>query len=182
MQKIQKSENSLNVLLGIDTFTNNISKNIKKELEDFLDILVMSVIDDNESKYLKQFKMKFTEKYGEYREINLLELMDEHMGLGNPYKYYENIIENSYKRTEALKDYIKNQIFWAVKEKKNKIFLSKSDIVAINDRYSEKTIEYSKSFEINASILAKTAEDIDNGNYKIRIAPCCASERSWEND
>ena len=52
MQKIQKSENSLNVLLGIDTFTNNISKNIKKELEDFLDILVMSVIDDNESKYL----------------------------------------------------------------------------------------------------------------------------------
>ena len=176
MQKIQKSENSLNVLLGIDTFTNNISKNIKKELEDFLDILVMSVIDDNESKYLKQFKMKFTEKYGEYREINLLELMDEHMGLGNPYKYYENIIENSYKRTEALKDYIKNQIFWAVKEKKNKIFLSKSDIVAINDRYSEKTIEYSKSFEINASILAKTAEDIDNGNYKIRIAPCCASE------
>ena len=64
-----------------NTFTNNISKNIKKELEDFLDILVMSVIDDNESKYLKQFKMKFTEKYGENREINLLELMDEHMGL-----------------------------------------------------------------------------------------------------
>ena len=62
------------------------------------------------------------------------------------------------------------------KEKKNKIYLSKSDIVAINDQYSEKTIEYSKSFEINASILAQTAEDIDNGNYKIRIAPCCASE------
>ena len=25
-------------------------------------------------------------------------------------KYYENIIENSYKRTEALKDYIKNAL------------------------------------------------------------------------
>lgn len=175
MSKIYKVKNYLSVISQVEMNSNYIGNNIKKEINSFLDFMIAYSTEDNETPYVYEFKQKFIEFYGEYREVPILELLDGTMGLGNPYTTRPDINIESSKR-KIIKKYIYDKIIFAIKNAETEIQLNTDDCSFLQNIERNK-LNYSNSFELNVKILAKDSESIDNDKFKIVLAPCIGSNR-----
>jgi len=85
--------------LQIDTEVHNVPNimgNVKrKSIEEFVQMLFKLTALENQNNELEEYGIKFIEKYGEYLEVPITELMDETLGIGAP-KSYKNPANKSY--------------------------------------------------------------------------------------
>lgn len=181
MKQVGNSGNYLNVISGIEMQHNCLSIKVKEAIEEFLPILVKLSIDSNENYYVKSYKERFVDVYGGYREVSLLELLDENVGLGNPYKANSNEHNTYNRREEQIKKVLENKICLALRNNLNEIDINKEEIDKIPSIDEDLTeLEYVKSFELNVKILAASAQDIDKGNFRIKFAPCSGSNAAGQ--
>lgn len=85
MSSLVKTNNFLQIDLH-DTGHAKLNFSLKKQIVEFSEFL-SNLSTSVQKSYLDNFKDLFLEKYGLYREVQLVELFDSNMGLGAPYGY-----------------------------------------------------------------------------------------------
>ncbi|MDR1567768.1 MAG: lantibiotic dehydratase [Streptococcaceae bacterium] len=81
-----KSKSYLQVDCEVKTNSLVLVKEDMNQLEEFVSFLI-EVSKYQKNKYLDEFKLRFLEKYGEYIEVPIYELIDETLGIGAPMNY-----------------------------------------------------------------------------------------------
>ena len=177
MKDIHRSKNYLSVITSIGLDNNSISDKVKDKLIKFSEFPVAFSTQDNESAPLIEYKKRFIEKYGAYMEVPILELFDPTMGLGDPYSSTNSLNQNYLStKKEMIKKYMYDKILFSLKKGEKKVVLGEEDIKffeSLNDK--SKNLRYSNTFELNVKILAKDNASIDNGDFKIALAPSVGS-------
>ncbi|WDV44320.1 lantibiotic dehydratase [Clostridiaceae bacterium M8S5] len=179
MKNLYECENYLQVDLKLESNKNVLSKNVSDELEKIMRLLIkLAPPNIVEPSHIADYKNDFIKKYGKYAEVPVMELLDTDIGLGAPAGYKNPIsrrVYNSNKESENYKQYkkiINNKIINAIRDNQSEIYLTDSDIRAINRNtkdINENLLPI--SLEINAFISAKTERDIDNGDFRVIIGP-----------
>lgn len=95
VEKLQEIYTQMSLLvetanfLQIDLYNDGniqLDNEIKDQIIEFSEFLVNNSFNVTRT-YLDDYKEKFLEKYGVYREVQLVELFDSNLGIGSPYGY-----------------------------------------------------------------------------------------------
>lgn len=144
-----------NNLLQVDcefkNLKNIVDRNDTREISKFVNYLFSLISVENPNDSLNDYKLKFAEKYGEYIEVPIFELLDESVGIGAPrgYSNPENQFDNdskSSKFNQKLKEYFLEKYSQAIKSN-SYIQLDDDEISFLEDKF-----EYDKfpeSLELN---------------------------------
>ncbi len=155
MKMLYESSNYIQVDSKSNFKIIKINENLINELNDLMRILLI-LNDKNIPHDVKwqRYKTKFIEKYGETREVQLLELLDEDLGLGVPEGYREEPTENKTKWIgtigQGLKEFFFNKLENALIKKEEFIEIQDSDF---NDYELSNIDNVPKSFDINLSLI-----------------------------
>lgn len=113
------SKSYLQVDCEIQTNSLVLVKEDLNQLEDFASFL-LEISKYQKNKYLEEFKLRFLERYGEYIDVPIYELLDETLGIGAPLNYsqpqnrYITPLKNLAEKNE-LRDYFINKYIRAIK-------------------------------------------------------------------
>lgn len=182
MKSIVQAKNPLQVdlALAIKEKNNTLTYEIKENVEKAAELLWRLSPPVMGFSHLHQYRNEFLERYGPYREIPILDLLDEDIGLGAPatYKYPTS----PYSYNEPVSDFQKNR----------ERFLSKWIMEAVNKGEMEVEIDPSKlkdiedsevdddksplSLELYFSILSRNRDALNKGDYKMILSPNPGSE------
>lgn len=163
-----KSKSYLQVDCEIETNSLVLVKEDMNQLEDFASFL-LEISKYQKNKYLDEFKLRFLERYGEYIEVPIYELIDETLGIGAPMNYsqpqnryitpFENLAEKSDLTEYFMDKYIQSikmntsitfnfkEISSYVEQKKNKIFPKNLEL-----NFFVKEFENKKKFYLGPNI------------------------------
>ena len=178
--KKMKDVSNVKNLLQVDTKLNlkekKINKKIISEINDLMNILFrLSMAIDNPEPFLSRYKQEFVEKYGQDREISLLELLDNDTGIGGPFNYERPSNNRSLdiaitKSVNGnVRDYFSEKYLYAIKNKENSIVIKDNEV---KDLEIEE-INYENipdSLEVNIIIKSQTNENNDI-SLKYNIGP-----------
>ncbi|MFL0491795.1 lantibiotic dehydratase [Bacillus sp. 179-I 2A5 NHS] len=180
MNSIVQVKNPLQVDLVIKEKNNTLTYEIKENVEKAAELLWKLSPPVIGFSHLSQYRNEFLEKYGPYREVHILDLLDEDIGLGAPatYKYPKS----PYSYNEPISDFQKNR------EK----FLNKWIMEAVNKGEMEIEIDHNRlkdiednevddekaplSMELYFSILSRSKDALNKGDYKMILSPNPGSE------
>lgn len=169
MKEIYACKNYVNVSTHMPLQKNGLSSSIKKSIEDFLGFLEVFATEDNQTPAISAYKTKFIERYGIYVEVPLFDLLDESIGLGNPYTKYENKIEETPQR-KNIKKLIKDKIDICVKKGDRIVLITDTDIQLLKEYSRDNKLRLSKGFELNFVIHSNK-----NDGYELSVAPSFGS-------
>ncbi|HBI1770653.1 TPA: lantibiotic dehydratase [Enterococcus faecalis] len=168
-----KSKSYLQVDCEIKTNSLVLIKEDMNQLEDFASFL-LEISKYQKNKYLDEFKLRFLERYGEYIEVPIYELLDETLGIGAPMNYsqpqnryitpFENLTEKSDLTEYFMDKYIQSikmntsitfnfkEISSYVEQKKNKIVPKNLEL-----NFIVKEFENKKKFYLGPNIGSNKA-------------------------
>nr|BBH87004.1 lantibiotic dehydratase [Thermosporothrix sp. COM3] len=122
--------------------------------------------------YLKTYLNAFLERYGPWREVPLLELLDPHVGLGLPAPYTkERELPNEEPERFPGRDRALFELALQAFEKRQQVVLLDEPLV---ERLSTTTLSEERvphSLDVYVSVVAPSAEAIDAGRYHLVIGP-----------
>lgn len=97
-------------------------KNLKKKMEDFVNFISkINLAKGYRNRELESFTEKFVEKYGEYVEVPIKELLDGNLGLGLPKQTLGTHVKSSSSVEEQnFLSYLSKEVFKAVKNCKKR--------------------------------------------------------------
>lgn len=179
MKSICKCKSYLQIDLNIKMDQFKINKTIAEDLEKSLEVLARISFGKSQNHVIEKYKEEFIGKYGQDREVNLIELLDNDIGLGAPAGYgmppSSRIISPVAKSASEVEfeEWLDESIIKALKLRQKEIDIDEYDLKRIEDDKISKDIKWKlpTSLEVNAIVAAKSDEDIDKGNYKIYIGP-----------
>lgn len=178
--KKMKNVSNVKNLLQVDTKLNlkekKINKKIISEINGLMDILFkLSMSIENPEPFLSRYKQEFVEKYGQDREISLLELLDNDTGIGAPFNYERPSNNRSLdiaitKSVNGnVRDYFSEKYLYAIKNKENSIVIKDNEVKELEiEEISYENIP--DSLEVNIIVEAETSED-NKMNLKYHIGP-----------
>ncbi|MDQ8091284.1 MULTISPECIES: lantibiotic dehydratase [Bacillus amyloliquefaciens group] len=173
MSKIVNNDIYLQVNMSLNRKNEVIINNrVKKDLTDLSEFLILFSCLYSKPMHLENYLNEFLIKYGDYREVELLELLNEDIGLGAPANY------NNPKSTREilysdvnhkLESYLLNKIITSVKENSCEIEITLEELIALNNynKGENKQTEFIESFEVFGSIIAENIHSFNKGEYEI---------------
>ncbi|PJI07957.1 MULTISPECIES: lantibiotic dehydratase [Clostridium] len=166
MKKVVVDAKSLIQVDATNPFEISLDENIRREVIDVSNFLVAFAKKFHSNDSLDRFKNEFIEKYGQYREIPILEVMDPTFGIGYECDDGEN--DYRYISDELLKNnFIKQKIINAISSGDDAVF-TEEDI----EIYGNKNIDTRKlpiSMEMYCSVISKDISQLMKGKYRLRI-------------
>ena len=124
---------------------------------------------------LQSYHLKFLDKYGVCREVPLLELLNEGIGLGVPEQYLGKMPESVEKdgKNSKWKKWLHQALMESLHQRKKEIILTKE----IFEKFVEKTDETKAplSFDLFCEIISNSAQHVDRGDYLLHV-----SSFSWQ--
>lgn len=181
MQEIASVKNYLQVDYKLKLQKENIGENVKNKCEEIVTALMDLGMCFSEPQHLQKYKKIFMEKYGVYREIPILELLDSDMGIGAPEGYLRpNQFKGSFgnfsnirnEAKEKFKQMILSKVIYANYVGDESITITDQDIEKIkswkNDKYA---VEYPSSIDMNFMIFAEDITSLNSGKYKLAVGP-----------
>lgn len=157
---------SKNSFLQVDCEFINLKNNIEskdvKTMSKFINYLFSVISIENSNNILKEYELKFIEKYGEYIEVPIYELLDESIGIGAPSSYNnpENKFTNSEQSTlsnQKLKQYFLEKYSEAIRSNSS-IQLDDNEITFLESEI--KSNKFPDSLELNFIIKMIDEEKI----------------------
>ena len=126
--------------------------------------------------HLSSYHTEFLEKYGTNREVPILELLSEELGLGAPATYENPIGYRNYKNINGMgnsederNSNLTHLIIEAIYNQQEEIILTDEMIEQLE---SSKDMRYAPdSLEIYFELYAKSQEEIDSGKYTVCLSP-----------
>ena len=145
-------------------------KNLKKKMEDFVNFISkINLAKGYRNRELESFTEKFVEKYGEYVEVPIKELLDGNLGLGLPKQTLGTHVKSSSSVEEQnFLSYLSKEVFKAVKNCKKEIDISNIPLGLLypnSDRFVANQLELYceiKNFESQPviSVVPNTGSDM----------------------
>ena len=145
-------------------------KNLKKKMEDFVNFISkINLTKGYRNRELESFTEKFVEKYGEYVEVPIKELLDGNLGLGLPKQTLGTHVKSSSSVEEQnFLSYLSKEVFKAVKNCKKEIDISNIPLGLLypnSDRFVANQLELYceiKNFESQSviSVVPNTGSDM----------------------
>lgn len=169
--------NCLHTMYSVGVCENTLSEDVYNELTDFANILPTIVSDIHVPIHIKNYKKLFLEKYNNTAEVKIVELLDDDIGLGNP---YEKSINETLSTDKTFFHYMDYLINLAIMQGEKKVLLRDSDIAHISSLIQprkEKLKDFSGSFELCVKILSASISELNKGNYSIIIGENVGSDR-----
>lgn len=158
MAALISNKSYLQVDTAYDGKNLKLSKNVSEQLEKALNLLWKITCIKKTSNNLTTYHSKFLEKYGEYRTVPLLELLDAEKGLGPS---FENLtpLTSDQEWDKWLNQQWQNCLLhkkkeWVLTEKNVDSFLNEID-----------PADAPLSFDLFCKIFAESSQDIDLGNF-----------------
>jgi thiopeptide-type bacteriocin biosynthesis protein len=115
---------------------------------------------------LKNYQAQFQEKYGNHRLVPLMELMDPDRGLGG---FLISPTQNKQQAYPSWKSAVLDSL-------KNKIVHLEDLSTSLSDRESAQKAPL--SCELYFELLAKSDEELENGNYTLLLNPTAGSQQA----
>lgn len=170
MKSIADSKNFVQVDLKIENEEITLPISIKEELEEVADVMWKISDDKIGLSHMLQYRNDFIEKYGFEREVPLMELLDEEIGLGSPATYEyppsNRKQENNITEFQRRKNYLLSQwIMMCLINDNQEITLDNEKLEEligdnVNSHYAP------SSFEMYFSLICKSKEEMKKGQYK----------------
>ncbi|TCP55550.1 thiopeptide-type bacteriocin biosynthesis protein [Tumebacillus sp. BK434] len=144
---------------------------IKKELEAAAEIIWRLSCRQVGNPHLQGFRNDFLERYGRDREVPLLELLDDEVGLGSPalYKFPAGHREYDPKpatQSRMRETYVTTLAMQAVAKRQLEVELT-DDTLANLESVPPKFAHSPLSMELYASVEAQSVEALNSGDYLI---------------
>lgn len=175
MKKIANTKNLLQVDMSLSLQKCEINYEVVEEISKAAECLWRLSTNETNLEHLEQYRMEFMEKYGIYREIPVLEILNPDIGLGAPalYEYPKskrNIKSASIHKEQQVKKIFMREMLKAIKNGEKEIIIT-SDIL---EKIEETKLDFKYvpiSMELNVIISANTSKDVDEGRYTAYIGP-----------
>lgn len=149
---------------SVNSFKVELGQNIKKEVTDLINFLIRFSKETHIKDSLTKFKFDFEEKYGNYREVPLLEVMDPIYGIG--YEGDRQQEEEFVSRKVLKNNFVKRKIIEAIKNDEDVVFTDED----VKENLKEIKEEYlPTSMELNAEIIAENINEMERGNYRLKV-------------
>lgn len=179
MKTVFKCSNYLQVDLNINSDKVILNEKIADEVTDVIEFLIRISGNRGEAYNIAAYKEEFMEFYGTCREVPVVELLDEDKGLGAPAGYlrYQSIKQLRIKEESEHEKNFKTYMFRKIEEcllmNQNEIILREEDLEIMGGRKFEEIHlhEMPKSLDAYVMVHSRSAEDLDNGNFKMYISP-----------
>ncbi|OKO95291.1 lantibiotic dehydratase [Geobacillus proteiniphilus] len=176
MKKLADTKNVLQVDMKLNLQEKKLNKQVIKDLNELMHILLpFSMTYQQTDSPFSRYKQEFIEKYGVDREVPLLEMLDNDLGIGAPMDYTNpknarlavgvphQLID------EQLREYFLHKYIEAVKDKKS-ITITEDEIKELGlDDYDYNSIP--DSLDINVIIKCDSEQDLENNHFKYYIGP-----------
>ncbi|MBE0337783.1 lantibiotic dehydratase [Paenibacillus sp. 23TSA30-6] len=169
-------KSSLQIDLSMEDRGMSLPHAIRKDVERVADLLTK--LSTRENRPLDEFCVEFLEKYGPYREVPLLELLDEDTGLGAPAGYKHPLsrrvrLENM-SPSKSRTHYEKLLFQWFVScihEGKNEVVLTDAMIDEIVKGQEQGEWLAAPSMELIFQLSASDQLAVDRGEYTLLLGP-----------
>lgn len=178
--KKMKDVSNVKNLLQVDTKLNlkekKINKKIISEINNLMNILFkLSMAIENPEPFLSRYKQEFVEKYGQDREVALLELLDNDIGIGGPLNYKRPSNNRSLdiaitkSVNDNVRDYFIEKYLYAIKNKQNSIVIKDNEIKELEiEEISYENIP--DSLEVNI-IMKGQVNEYNSTDFRYYIGP-----------
>ncbi|PGA90096.1 bacteriocin biosynthesis protein [Bacillus pseudomycoides] len=170
MKKIITVKDNLQIDVRLEDKDIFLSKSVGEEVANVASVLWKFAYQYPQKKHLNTYRNEFLEKYGTYREVPLLELLDEEMGIGSPATYTfppsnRSLIQDENGKITEYSEKLLSALLKAIKFNKMEIDLKQEGLV--NEILEEEALnKIPDSIEIYGSVVAESASEIDRGNFK----------------
>lgn len=131
--------------------------------------------------HLRSYHKDFLERYGTSREVPVLELLSEEIGLGAPAGYMfppsnRREIVSPLKYSDQREAIVMRKVVQAIATKKREIeitndLLEQLDVDPVNPKYAL------DSLEMYVGVIASSQEAIDKGDYLLEVGPMPGSSK-----
>ena len=176
-QKVVDSEHCLQVDLAALEGQFTLPTKIGEELSETAELLwrLSSELNNNTSCVLKDYHIKFIEKYGFVRRIPLLELLGtQELGIPEPYLHTNTVSQTPTSEKSPWKEWLKTQWSLCVHEHRQEITLTEQDLQQfLGDK--EDFTKAPLSFDLFCEVVATSTESIDRGEYELYL-----TGHAWE--
>ncbi|MDX8365445.1 lantibiotic dehydratase [Cytobacillus sp. IB215665] len=174
MNKVMKVKNPVQVDMKIATDDIILPVHLQGEVSKVTEILWRLSPDKRSFTHLETYKDKFLDKYGTTREVPILKLLDEDMGLGAPPTYKSPM---SRMRAESQGSNISTKresllMEWVLKAQKNKLLEIEitDDMIQDLEPIPPNINHTPSSLELYFTLASSSKEEIDKGNYDIILS------------
>jgi hypothetical protein len=170
-----KLRSALEVDMSTNLKANTLSESVANEVARAAEILLRISSTTPTFPHLAAYRSEFRERYGERREIPLLELLDENTGLGPPPTYQTPSIDRESplltQNGNSLRDRTLLQLAAeALFTKQIEVELNEKQLRNLNIQNSWQETS-PDSLELFVSIAAVSQIEIDKGNYRLICSP-----------
>ena len=177
MKKLNDVKNTLQVDMAISAEQAELNTMVGEEVAKAAECLFKLSTHDKDQTPLSQYRKEFLERYGYAREVPVLELLDEEVGIGAPATYkYPNSTRNDNPRyaTKERDELLMKLIQESILEGNKEIVLDDETVsqLAINEVITEYLPD---SIELYTEIIASSPEAIDNGDFRVVLGSILGS-------
>lgn len=176
MNKMFSAKSSLQIDLSLEDRGYHSSNSIRKDIECVAELLTK--LSTRENRPLNEFCVEFLEKYGPYREVPLLDLLDEDTGLGTPAGYKHptsrrvRLQNMSPSKSRSHQEKLLFQWFVsAIHEGKYEIVLTDGMVDELIKGQEAEEWLAAPSMELFFQLIASDQQALDQGQYTLLLAP-----------
>jgi thiopeptide-type bacteriocin biosynthesis protein len=183
MKALAESPSPLQVDLALAEQEFRLHEGIKADVEKAADLLWRLSDLRQEPPHLEQLRGEFLEKYGTAREVPLLELLDEEIGLGMPATYenpsgYRQLQPSAEsKERKAKEQLLLHWLLEAVHAQERELVLTDERIAELEPPAADQELtEPAPSLELYFHLAASSAQSVDDGDYRLVLGPNAGSQ------
>ncbi|WP_068497638.1 lantibiotic dehydratase [Paenibacillus kribbensis] len=176
MAQMFSAKSSLQIDLSLEDRDIVLPQSIRKDIECVAEVLTR--LSTRENRPLDEFCVEFLEKYGPYREVPLLDLLDEDTGLGTPAGYKHptsrrvRLQNMSPSKSRSHQEKLLFQWFVsAIREVKHEIVLTDDMIDELVKGQESDEWTAAPSMELFFQLIASDQQALDRGEYTLLLAP-----------
>jgi len=176
MSNVADVKNILQVDMKLNLRDKKINKKIISDINDLMNTLLeLSMSIENPEPFLSKYKQEFIEKYGQDREISVLEMLDNDIGIGPPMNYERprnnRALDISINESldNNVRDYFIEKYLHAIKINSRSIIITDNEISNLELRKID-CENIPDSLEVNILVKNKSEKD-DNEDLQYYIGP-----------
>ncbi|KEO83491.1 lantibiotic dehydratase [Tumebacillus flagellatus] len=174
MKELAESSTPLQVDLGVHSEVVQLPESVRQEVEQVADALWRLSGSQKSLPHMDKYREEFIEKYGFQREVPLLELLDEDMGMGAPSGYQNPMsrrqpgqahVEKQQERQQLLTEWLTETLHLGLEE----LVLTPKHMQALQGTDPVRWHQAPPSMELYFHVFADSQDDLDRGAFELYV-------------
>nr|WP_236588222.1 lantibiotic dehydratase [Tumebacillus amylolyticus] len=174
MKELADASTPLQVDLGLHSEIVQLPESVRQEVEQAADTLWRMSRTQRSLTHLDTYRDEFIEKYGYHREVPLLELLDEDLGMGAPAGYESPASRRQRNQSTSPKQQDRQNLLteWFTETLhlgREELVLTPKHIEALQGKEPLRWHEAPASLELYFHVLADSQDDLDRGEFELHV-------------